>query len=120
MRNFKVFSNLPVLDHYQEATENVGLWHSEEIIFSKTFADRKLKILELGCGTGRISFDFGKRVPKLTATDFSKPMIKRALNLNKKFKTQISFKVEDATSLNFDNESFEGALYLDLCNSWKE
>ena len=38
-------------------------------------------------------------------------MIKRALNLNKKFKTQISFKVEDATSLSFDNESFEGAIF---------
>ena len=59
----RYFSNLPVLDHYQEATENVGLWHSEEI-FSKTFADRKLKILELGCGTGRISFGLWKKGTK--------------------------------------------------------
>jgi len=108
----RYFSNLPVLDHYQEATENVGLWNSEDIVFSKTFADRNLKILELGCGAGRISFGLWKKgYKKLTATDFSKPMIKRAVNLNKKFKTQITFKVEDATSLSFDNDSFEGAIF---------
>tara|TARA_B100000941_G_C28467850_1_gene534653 strand:+ start:594 stop:1340 length:747 start_codon:yes stop_codon:yes gene_type:complete len=108
----RYFSNLPVLEHYQEATENVGLWNSEDIVFSKTFADRNLKILELGCGTGRISFGLWKKgYKKLTATDFSKPMIKRALNINKKFKTEISFKVEDAIALSFDNESFEGAIF---------
>ena len=108
----RYFSNLPVLDHYQEATENVGLWNSEDIVFSKTFTDRNLKLLELGCGAGRISFGLWKKgYKKLTATDFSKPMIKRAVNLNKKFKTQITFKVEDATSLSFDNESFEGAIF---------
>lgn len=108
----KYFSNLPVLEHYQEATEKVGLWNSEEIVFSKTFPNRNLRLLELGCGTGRISFGLWKKgYSTLTATDFSKPMIQRARRLNNKFKTEIIFKKEDATDLNFGDESFEGAIF---------
>ena len=108
----RYFSNLPVLEHYQEATEKVGLWNSEEIVFSKAFPNRNLRLLELGCGTGRISFGLWKKgYTQITATDFSKPMIQRARRLNNKFKTEIIFKKEDATDLNFGDESFEGAIF---------
>ena len=50
------FPNSAVLEHYQKATEKVGLWNSEKVVFSKTFPDKSCKLLELGCGTGRISF----------------------------------------------------------------
>ena len=45
------------------------------------------------------------------ASDFSKPMIKRARILNRKFKTEITFQVEDATALSFSNDSFDGAIF---------
>ena len=106
------FSDSSVLEHYQKATEQVGLWDSEKIVFSKTFADLELNLLELGCGTGRISIGLWKRgYTKLMASDFSKPMIKRARILNKKFKTEITFQVEDATALSFSNDSFDGAIF---------
>ena len=38
-------------------------------------------------------------------------MIKRARILNKKFKTEITFEVEDATVLSFSNDSFDGAIF---------
>jgi ubiquinone/menaquinone biosynthesis C-methylase UbiE len=38
-------------------------------------------------------------------------MIQRARRLNNKFKTEIIFKKEDATDLNFGDESFEGAIF---------
>ena len=106
------FSDSSVLEHYQKATEQVGLWDSEKIVFSKTFADLELNLLELGCGTGRISFGLWKRgYTNLMASDFSKPMIKRARILNKKFKTEITFQVEDATALSFSNDSLDGAIF---------
>ena len=108
----KYFSNSPVLDHYQEATEQVGLWNSERMVFSKTFSDPDLKLLEIGCGAGRISFGLWKRgYCNLTATDFSKAMVKRSRILNQKFKTEISFQVEDATGLSFGDNSFDGAIF---------
>jgi ubiquinone/menaquinone biosynthesis C-methylase UbiE len=108
----KYFSNSPVLDHYQEATEQVGLWNSEKIVFSKTFSDPDLKLLEIGCGAGRISFGLWKKgYSNLTATDFSKAMVKRSRILNQKFKTEISFQVEDATGLSFGDNSFDGAIF---------
>ena len=106
------FSDSSVLEHYQKATEQVGLWDSEKIVFSKTFADLELNLLELGCGAGRISFGLWKRgYTNLMASDFSKPMIKRARILNKKLKTEITFQVEDATALSFSNDSFDGAIF---------
>lgn len=106
------FSDSSVLEHYQEATEQVGLWDSEKIVFSKTFPDLDLNLLELGCGTGRISFGLWKRgYTNLMASDFSKPMIKRARILDKKLKTEITFQVEDATALSFSNDSFDGAIF---------
>lgn len=106
------FSDSSVLEHYQKATEQVGLWDSEKIVFSKTFPDPELNLLELGCGTGRISFGLWKRgYTNLMASDFSKPMIKRARILNKKLKTEITFQVEDATALSFSNDSFDGAIF---------
>lgn len=108
----KYFSNSPVLDHYQEATEQVGLWNSERMVFSKTFSDPDLKLLEIGCGAGRISFGLWKKgYSNLTATDFSKAMVKRSRILNQKFKTEISFQVEDATDLSFGDNSFDGAIF---------
>ena len=106
------FSDSSVLEHYQEASEQVGLWDSEKIVFSKTFPDLDLNLLELGCGTGRISFGLWKRgYTNLMASDFSKPMIKRARILDKKLKTEITFQVEDATALSFSNDSFDGAIF---------
>ena len=94
------FSNPKVLDHYQDATDMVGLWKSEKIVFSKTFPLQTSRILEIGCGVGRISFGlWSLGYTEIVASDFSKSMIKRATFLNKKLKYQIQFKVEDAKSI---------------------
>ena len=68
-----------VLEHYQEATRRVGMWASEELVFRQSFPDVEASLLELGCGTGRISFSLWMLgYENLTATDFAKPMIERA------------------------------------------
>jgi ubiquinone/menaquinone biosynthesis C-methylase UbiE len=106
------FSRSKVLDHYQNATDLVGLWKSEKIVFSKTFPLKNSKILELGCGVGRISFGLWSLGYKdIVASDFSKSMIKRAMHLNKKFKSCISFLVEDAQSLKHSDFLYDVVIF---------
>ena len=50
----RYFAGKEVLSHYEEATLKMGLWKSEELIFRKEFSNPESKLLELGCGTGRI------------------------------------------------------------------
>ena len=66
------FEKEQVVDHYAVATRRVGLWASEENILTKLF-QKDDNLLEIGCGTGRISFglwDLGYRI--LTGIDYSK------------------------------------------------
>ena len=72
------------------------------------FIDKNIqgKLLEIGCGIGKTTHFLAEKYNKLkiTAIDYDKEQIKLA-NRNKKSKN-ISFKQGDATSLNFENNSF--------------
>ena len=106
------FEDNQVLDHYEEATRKIGLWKSEEIILRHTFPSFTSRILELGCGVGRISFSLWMLgYNNLTATDISRKMIKRALKIHHERKTDIVFYDEDATALKFDRNLFEGIIF---------
>lgn len=101
-----------VHQHYTEATEQVGLWKSEEIIFKRVFPDKDEKLLELGCGTGRISFGLYKAgYHRLLATDFSRKMVKVAKVLSQKLKLEVEFQKQDATDLAFEDASFDGVIF---------
>ena len=101
-----------VLEHYQEATRRVGMWASEELVFRQSFPDVEASLLELGCGTGRISFSLWMLgYENLTATDFAKPMIERAIANQKSRGSGIRFTVEDATMLSFPGNSFDGLIF---------
>lgn len=108
----KYYSSNTVIEHYIEATQEVGLWKSESIIFSKSFADKSESLLELGCGTGRISFGLEKLgYQKITASDFSKKMILHARKLSRSLKSKINFHRQDATKLSYKDESFDGVIF---------
>ena len=100
-----------VLEHYEEATRRVGMWASEELVFRQTFPDREASLLELGCGSGRICLSLWMLgYGNLTATDFSKPMIERAILNQKARGSGIRFEVEDATNLSFPDNRFDGII----------
>jgi len=67
------------------------------------------KILEVACGTGRVTVQLAERLPKtvrITATDISPDMLavaKKKLSRDK----NVNFKVVDAMKLPFANESFD-------------
>ena len=101
-----------VLDHYEEATQRIGLWKSEELVFRQSFPNFRKSLLELGCGVGRIAFSlWSLGYEKIWATDFSPKMIRRALLLNGQRKSGIHFETQDATAMNLEDESFHGVIF---------
>lgn len=107
----KYFDSECVVDHYAEAAARVGLWRSEDKIFTRLF-DRKDSILELGCGAGRIAFGLHELGYKnILATDYSRQMIKRARRMSEVLEYPIPFRVCDATDLEFEDNLFDGAIF---------
>jgi len=71
----------------------------KEIDFNKS-----LKIIDIGCGTGRHSIELTKRGYKVTGIDLSESQLKRAKEKAKAQNLQIDFQKYDARKLPFKNE----------------
>lgn len=107
----KFYGQEAVIEHYAKATAEVGLWRSEEKVFTRVFSPED-SILELGCGTGRIAIglhELGYR--KIFATDYARKMVARARSAAQILGYDLSFGVQDATDLDFGDEVFDGAIF---------
>ncbi len=73
--------------------------------------DKSLKILDVGCGTGRHSIEMTKRGYNITGIDLSENMIKKAKEKAAKETLQINFLIHDAMNLPF-NKEFDVAIMM--------
>lgn len=73
--------------------------------------DKSLKILDVGCGTGRHAIELSKRGYKITGIDLSESQLARAKEKAKNEKLTIDFLKYDARNLPFDSE-FDVAIML--------
>jgi len=73
--------------------------------------DKMLKILDVGCGTGRHSIELSKRGYSLTGIDLSESQLAQAKEKAKGDNLQIEFLKHDARNLPFTNE-FDAAIML--------
>lgn len=78
----------------------------QEIGFNK-----HLRILDIGCGTGRHSIELTKRGYHVIGVDLSESMLKRAKEKADAFNLTVDFRRHDARNLPFQNE-FELAIML--------
>ena len=78
----------------------------QELNFNKS-----LKILDVGCGTGRHSIELTKRGYSITGIDFSETQLARAREKAVKENLKIDFQKHDARYLPFNNE-FDFAIML--------
>jgi 2-polyprenyl-3-methyl-5-hydroxy-6-metoxy-1,4-benzoquinol methylase len=73
--------------------------------------DKSLKILDVGCGTGRHTIELTKRGYHVTGIDLSENQLERAKEKAKAHNLDIDFQRQDARNLPFNNE-FDVAIML--------
>jgi len=100
---------------YEELFENYGFKYDSETFTQGTLNecdfiekeikfDKSLKILDLGCGTGRHSIELSKRGYNVTGVDLSNSQLDRAKQKAFEQKVSINFINADAREINFSNE----------------
>lgn len=95
---------------YVKMVDN-GLWISEAHFFEKYFALKNASILDIGCGTGRTTIPLYNKGFSVVGIDFVPAMIENAKKIAQGKGLDIDYQVGDAISLNFDDETFDYAIF---------
>jgi len=82
-----------------------------EFIEQELGHNKNLRIIDIGCGTGRHSIELAKRGYRITGIDLSGSQLKRAKEKAGQFNLEIDFRQQDARKLPFDGE-FDLAIML--------
>lgn len=107
----RYFESERVVNHYFRNGHRVGLWKSEEILLTRTFA-KEAHLLDLGCGTGRIAFGLEKLgYVNVSGADYSESMIQGARTIAEAIGSRVNFFQADARELPWEEESFEGIIF---------
>ncbi|WP_242841700.1 class I SAM-dependent methyltransferase [Desulfitibacter alkalitolerans] len=107
---------------YEKLFDNYGEKYDKEIFTQGTVGecdfiekelnfDKSLKILDVGCGTGRHSIELSKRGYLVTGIDLSESQLKKAREKAKANNLKIDFLKHDARNLPFENQ-FDVAIML--------
>ena len=100
---------------YEELFENYGKKYDEEVFTEGTIGecdfiekeanyDKSIRILDIGCGTGRHSIELTKRGYSVTGIDLSESVLSRAREKAEKESLKIDFKRRDSRNLSFESE----------------
>lgn len=110
------FNDLRAVIHYTEAAHQLGLWASEEAMITRFFPDKNARLLEAGCGAGRVSIALWERgYRNLAAFDFAEELIEQAHALVIERDAAIDVFHADATRLDRTHRPplpYDGALFM--------
>lgn len=99
------------IKRYGEAIDLVGLWDSEKIMFTK-YINKESRILDIGCGAGRTTINLYKLgYHNIIGLDLADNLIDYAKNYVTSHNLDIDFLVGDATSLPFDDQTFDVVIF---------
>ncbi|MBS0663214.1 MAG: class I SAM-dependent methyltransferase [Verrucomicrobia bacterium] len=111
------FNDVEAVVHYTRAAHQLGLWESERVLIERFFPNREARLLEAGCGAGRVCvalWELGYR--RLHAFDFADELLTQARSLAVERGAAIEFFAADATRLGkghaIGDTRFDGALFL--------
>jgi len=96
------FNDLRAVIHYTKAAHELGLWASERILIERFFPDKRARLIEAGCGAGRVSVALAERgYTRLTAFDFSEELLAQAQSLihERRLARRVRLFFADATRL---------------------
>lgn len=105
----KLFENYG--DKYDKETFTGGTSGECDFIERELNRDKSLKILDVGCGTGRHSIELTKRGYRVTGIDLSETMLAKAREKAEKAGLKIDFSRHDARDLPFKSE-FDAAIMM--------
>lgn len=111
------FNHIRTVIHYTKAAHELGLWKSERVLIERFFTDKNARLLEAGCGAGRVTLGLWKLgYRQLTAFDFASELVEQAESLAAEREAAIRFFAADATRLDQSNViryfPFDGALFM--------
>lgn len=100
---------------YETLFQNYGIKYDNEcftqgttgecdFIESEAGFNKKLRVLDIGCGTGRHTIELTKRGYNVTGIDLSESLLKRAKEKALQQDLQIDFRLQDARNRHFTNE----------------
>jgi len=89
-------------------------YRPEKYLIEKYLTNKDARVLEAGCGAGRISFNIEKYGYKnIDAFDFSEFMVERAKNVQLELDSKINFFIANAVDLiNIKSNQYDYAIYL--------
>jgi ubiquinone/menaquinone biosynthesis C-methylase UbiE len=95
------FNAINTVLHYTRAAHFIGLWKSELALIEEYFPDKSARLLEAGCGAGRVAVGLWHQGYRhVTAFDFASELVEQAENLAKEQGIAgITFLHADATNL---------------------
>lgn len=96
---------------YDEESFTQGTQGECDFIEDEAGHDRSLRILDMGCGTGRHAIELTKRGYQVTGIDLSESQLERAREKAKEAGLEIDFRQADARNLPF-LEAFSMAIML--------
>jgi len=107
---------------YEKLFDNYGNQYDKESFTQGTIGecdfiekelnyDRSLKIMDIGCGTGRHTIELTKRGYFVTGIDLSESQLDKAREKAEKLDLKIDFLKHDARNLPFENQ-FDAAAML--------
>ena len=84
-----------------------------EIVTIKELVDlRDLRIVEIGCGDGRLTFECGREAASMVAVDSDEDAIRKArAEMPNALRRRIRFEVADAAQLELPKGEFDLALF---------
>lgn len=98
-------------DKYDRENFTAGTKGEVDFIEKEISFNKEVRILDIGCGTGRHSIELASRGYHVTGIDLSPSMVKKANELARKENLTIDFQVRDARDFNFEG-AFDLAIML--------
>jgi len=96
---------------YDKESFTQGTTGESDFIEKELKSDKSLKIIDVGCGTGRHTIELSKRGYSVTGIDLSDSQLARAREKAESANLKISFQKQDARNLPF-NRDFDAAIML--------
>ena len=114
------FNAIPSILFYTRAAHSLGIWESERILIERYLPDRETRLVEAGCGAGRVTLGLWRMgYRRIAAFDFAEELLDQARRLAREqgagsiaFTHADATRVERATLGLKEGEAFGAALMM--------